>query len=148
MTQLTKAIAFATVAHAGQTDKIGADYIRHPLRVMESLRFTDEATMVVGVLHDVIEDTDMTMVDAQVGLDLTPDQVLALDAVTRRHGETYLNFARRIHALPGDAGIMAEWVKRMDIIDNSAVWRRPPQWQTHPLPRYAQALAILNGEAE
>ena len=48
----------ARQAHAGQVDKAGADYIEHPLRVME--RGENEEQKIVGVLHDVVEDSDWT----------------------------------------------------------------------------------------
>ena len=54
MSNLQKAISIAVEAHEGQTDKGGSPYILHPLRVMMSLKTEDE--MIVGVLHDVIED--------------------------------------------------------------------------------------------
>ena len=52
MTTLQKAIEIAYEAHAGQYDKAGADYINHPLRVMEKGKTEEEK--IVGVLHDVI----------------------------------------------------------------------------------------------
>ena len=58
MATLERAIEIAKKAHEGQIDKAGADYIGHPLRVMEMGRTEDEK--IVGVLHDVIEDSDWT----------------------------------------------------------------------------------------
>ena len=58
MSTLPKAIEIATQAHAGQVDKSGKDYIGHPLRVMEMGKTEEEK--IVGVLHDVVEDTDWT----------------------------------------------------------------------------------------
>ncbi len=54
MSNLQKAISIAVEAHKGQTDKGGSPYILHPLRVMMSLETEEE--MIVGVLHDVVED--------------------------------------------------------------------------------------------
>lgn len=56
---LDKAIRIATIAHEGQKDKAGAPYILHPLRVMMTL--SDETERICAVLHDVIEDTDITI---------------------------------------------------------------------------------------
>ena len=56
MSTLERAIQIATEAHKGQLDKAGRDYIGHPLRVMAMGKTEDEK--IVGVLHDVIEDTD------------------------------------------------------------------------------------------
>ena len=55
MSTLERAIEIASVAHKGQFDKAGNDYIGHPLRVMEMGKTENEK--IVGVLHDVIEDT-------------------------------------------------------------------------------------------
>lgn len=59
MSTLQRAIEIATKAHAGQFDKGGKEYIGHPLRVMEMGK--TEAEKIVGVLHDVIEDTSITI---------------------------------------------------------------------------------------
>ena len=52
------ALALATRAHEGQVDHAGAPYILHPIRVAERCR-TMEAK-IVALLHDTIEDTDLT----------------------------------------------------------------------------------------
>ena len=61
MATLEKAIEIAVRAHAGQVDKAGQPYILHPIRVM--LRMGSEAERITGVLHDVIEDSDVTLED-------------------------------------------------------------------------------------
>jgi len=58
MSTLQRAIEIATEAHLGQFDKAGKEYIGHPLRVME-MGVTEEEK-IVGVLHDIVEDTDWT----------------------------------------------------------------------------------------
>lgn len=58
MSTLERAIQIATEAHKGQFDKAGREYIGHPIRVMEMGKTEDEK--IVGVLHDVIEDSDWT----------------------------------------------------------------------------------------
>lgn len=55
---LDEAIQFAVEKHAGQVDKSGRPYILHPLRVMQS--FEDPLEKIVAVLHDVLEDCDVT----------------------------------------------------------------------------------------
>ena len=55
---LERAIEIAVEAHKGAKDKGGNPYVLHPLRVMLSLR-TEEERM-VGVLHDVVEDSEWT----------------------------------------------------------------------------------------
>jgi (p)ppGpp synthase/HD superfamily hydrolase len=61
MSTLTTAILLATKAHHGQVDKGGNPYILHPLRVMLSMPTI--AGKMVGVLHDVVEDTPITIED-------------------------------------------------------------------------------------
>jgi (p)ppGpp synthase/HD superfamily hydrolase len=104
------AIALAVQAHRGQRDKAGKPYILHPLRVM--LRLEDEEAMVVAVLHDVVEDSSVISADLR---DLGyPTEVLeALDAVTRRQGESYADFIDRAAENP-----LARRVKLADLADN------------------------------
>ena len=59
MPTLEEAIALATEAHRGRTDKNGAPYILHSLRVMT--RMQSETDTIVAVLHDVVEDTPVTI---------------------------------------------------------------------------------------
>ena len=61
MSTLEQAIEIATEAHRGQRDKAGNDYIGHPLRVMAAGKTPEEK--IVGVLHDVVEDSDWTLGD-------------------------------------------------------------------------------------
>ena len=86
MSPLESAILLAVQSHQGQRDKGGAPYILHPLRMM--LRMRSEVEMIVAILHDVVEDTQHTLVDLQqAGYS---EQVLeAVDCLTRRDGETY-----------------------------------------------------------
>ena len=68
--QLAKALEMASAYHCGQEDDGGYPYIFHPIRVMLAGRTWDER--IVGVLHDVIEDTDATLEDLEgLGFDGT-----------------------------------------------------------------------------
>lgn len=62
-TQLAKAIALASEKHMGQFDKGGMPYILHPLKTMHYLKNDDLELMAIAVLHDVVEDSDVTFVD-------------------------------------------------------------------------------------
>ena len=57
---LSKAVTLALKAHEGQVDKSGMPYAGHIMRVMAAGRTMDEK--IVGVLHDVVEDTEWTFV--------------------------------------------------------------------------------------
>ncbi|MBP8277859.1 MAG: HD domain-containing protein [Propionivibrio sp.] len=59
MPSLEHAIALAASAHSGQVDKAGQPYILHPLRLMLAVTTPDER--MAAVLHDVVEDTAITL---------------------------------------------------------------------------------------
>ena len=90
---LTKAIELAKKAHEGQIDKGGSPYIGHPFRVMN--QFEDEEEKIVGVLHDAVEDSDLTLEDlATAGFS---DRIIAaVDAITKREGEQIDNYLNRV----------------------------------------------------
>lgn len=111
MLTLERAIEIATAAHQGQTDKNGVPYIEHPLAVMAKVSTLDEK--IVAVLHDVLEDTSITVDDLRAE-GATESQIAALIAVTRQPGEAYLDAIRR--ALHDAIGRV---VKRADHEHNS-----------------------------
>lgn len=115
MPTLADAISLAAEAHAGQTDKAGAPYILHLLRVMQAQ--DTEKAMMAGVLHDLVEDTGFDFDDLRArGY---PDEVIeALRHVTKQKGESYQEFADRA----GQHSI-ARQVKIADLEDNMDVTR-------------------------
>lgn len=110
MATLEEAIAIAVEAHRGQTDRAGAPYILHPLRMMFGLR--TDAERMAAVLHDVVEDTDWTL-DALRERGFPEAVVKAVDHLTRREGETYEDFVHRAARHP-----VARRVKLADLEDN------------------------------
>ena len=64
---LEKAITFADAAHKGQKRKSGDPYITHPLSVADILIDwgMDIDTVVAGVLHDTVEDTEATLIEIE-----------------------------------------------------------------------------------
>ena len=114
---LEDAIILATGAHRGQVDKAGEPYILHPLRVMLELK--DEAGRIAAVLHDVIEDTRITVDDLREG-GYSEEVLRALEALTRREGESYQDFIERVAADP-----LARRVKLADLADNLDAGRLP-----------------------
>lgn len=130
--QLIEAITLAYDAHLDQVDKAGQPFIGHPLRVMAMLNTEDE--MVVGVLHDIIEDTDMQLTEPQFGF-LSVHQKRAIDAISRRPGEMYRDYIARC-----GQNELATAVKRADILDNADPRRR---WAGAPLSRYRWAWQYL-----
>ncbi len=117
MSVLAKAIAFASLKHVNQKDKGGNAYILHPLRMMMRLRSNDEELMAIAVLHDVIEDCDVSFDDLKE-LGMTERVISGVQALTRQNGETYEQFIDRV-TLNKDAML----VKREDLKDNSDLTR-------------------------
>jgi len=137
MSTLERAIAIAATAHAGQRDKGGNPYVLHPLRMMLRLSSLDE--QITAVLHDVVEDTDVTL-DALRAEGFSETVLEAVDAVTRRAGESYDVFVRRAAANP-----IGRRVKLVDLEDNSNLLRIPqPTERDHErLQRYRRAIEII-----
>ncbi len=110
MPALEDAIALAVEVHRGQVDKVGQPYVLHALRVM--FRLETELERIVGVLHDVVEDSDLTFEDLrQMGY--SEAIIAALDRVTRRADETYEEFIARSRTDP-----VSRRVKLADLEDN------------------------------
>lgn len=57
---LANAISIAALSHNGQTDKGGKPYILHTLKVMYYLKSEDYELMAIAVLHDVVEDQNIS----------------------------------------------------------------------------------------
>lgn len=114
---LHRAIEIALKAHQGQTDKYGAPYFGHVMRVSEFGKTTDEK--IVGALHDTIEDTDLTLDDLRK--EGFPENILyAVDCLTRRDNESYDEFTQRVTKSP-----LAVSVKLNDLRDNMDLRRIP-----------------------
>lgn len=85
MSTIERAIEIAARAHAGQVDKAGAPYILHPLRVMLAVK-TEEQQM-AAVLHDVVEDTEVTFNELRAE-GFAANVLEAVKALTKRDGES------------------------------------------------------------
>lgn len=139
---LERALAIATAAHAGQTQRNGEPFILHPLRVMLALSQGPaapagnelDALRIVAVLHDVVEDTEWTF-DQLRAEGLSDVRVAALDSVTKREGEAYPDFVRRSAADP-----IGRRVKLADLEDNLDA-RRLPTWKDKDGKRARKYLA-------
>jgi (p)ppGpp synthase/HD superfamily hydrolase len=141
MPTLEDAIILATGAHRGQKDRNDEPYIMHPIRVMAQLWGYDER--MVAILHDVIEDTDVTLDDLrQAGY---PDRIVAaVDAISKRKevDEPYSQYILRVKENP-----LATMVKIADLRDNSNLDRLPKveAYDLKRLDRYNRALQFLSG---
>lgn len=136
---IEKAVLIAVNAHKGQVDKGGNPYILHPLRLMFSRE--DETEKICAVLHDVIEDTDVTL-DYLREQGFSKEVLSALDALTRRKDETYEEFIDRIIE-----NKIACNVKLADLNDNMDLSRikNPTEKDYERLEKYKKAkYKILN----
>ena len=137
---LDDAIQLARRAHEGQLDKSGRPYIAHPLRVMGHVR--DEHERMAAVLHDVVEDTDVTL-DDLTALGCPPEVLAAVAAISRQPGEAQPAYLARVMANP-----IALTVKRADIADNMSadrMGRLDTATQERLTAKYEAALRQLDG---
>ena len=108
MSSLERAIQIAAQAHAGQVDKAGQPYILHPLRVM--LRMMTGEERIVGVLHDVVEDSEVSISEL-LAKGFSIEILTAIEALTKLDGETRVSAANRA------AG--NELARRVKLADNA-----------------------------
>ena len=111
----TKALEIAKECHKGQKDKGGHDYIGHPIRVSD--RCMSAKAAITGLLHDTIEDSDMTP-ERLLGLGFPADIVSVVDILTKRKGDKYADYIERI-----GANRIAREVKIADLEDNMDITR-------------------------
>lgn len=133
-----KAMALAYEAHHGQTDRSGVPYIFHPARVAE--HFTNEAVACTAWLHDVVEDTDLTIQDIRLaGFGTVICDALRL--LTHDKSVPYMDYVRAIAENP-----IAKAVKMADLQDNMDTSRLPEvdEAALKRLEKYREAYRILS----
>lgn len=118
-----RALAIARAAHQGQTRRYdGVPYIEHPIEVANILikhGITDERTICVALLHDVVEDTDVPI--EQIGVDFNHQIMRDVKALTCPPPAPGFNREKRKAAATQNvivAGPTAMLVKIADIISN------------------------------
>ena len=136
---IKKAALVAYNAHAGQTDKAGMPYIFHPFHVAEQM--TDEISVCVALLHDVVEDTAVTFGELEKQF---PWEVAdAVKLLTREEGEDYFEYIAKIKADP-----VAMAVKIADLKHNLDLSRLPEEMRTQAAleccKKYERALEMLS----
>jgi GTP diphosphokinase / guanosine-3',5'-bis(diphosphate) 3'-diphosphatase len=145
--KLAQAINCAAWNHREQMDTDGMPHSVHVLRVMIAVSkavppegYTKEEVMIAAALHDVVEDTDLTLDDIEKEWGKLIRDVV--DALTRRKyaNETYRDFIYRAKANPA-----ARLIKTADLLDN--IGRITPDLAGIE-KRYSTALAVLNDADE
>lgn len=90
---IKKAMNIAYQAHKNQVDKNGYPYIAHPLHLAEQM--TTENTAITALLHDVVEDSDITIFDLEnYGFDT--EIIKAVELLTRQNNITYKEYIEKI----------------------------------------------------
>jgi (p)ppGpp synthase/HD superfamily hydrolase len=112
---IEKALQIAAKAYEGQKDKDGQPYILHPLRVMAGVQGLD--AQMVAILHDVIEDTAVTLEDLRAA-GFSPTVLDGVVCVTHKKGERYADYVVRCKANP-----IGRQVKLADLEDNARLAR-------------------------
>ena len=137
---IERAIAIASEAHAGQVDKQGRPYILHVLRVM--VAGTTDEERIVGVLHDIIEDTEYRAVDL-LHLGFSPECVEAIVDLTHTKWQSNDEYYTQIKANP-----LALAVKRHDVDDNYSRLEEVVDLATRQRlkDKYDRARKVLFGE--
>ena len=104
-----KAMIIAFNAHLGQLDKSGVPYIYHPIHVAEQMSTEEEC--IVALLHDTVEDTDVTF--EQLEKDFSNTVIQALKLLTHDESVPYMDYVRNLKHNP-----IAKKVKIADLFHN------------------------------
>lgn len=139
MTLPETALSIALEAHQGQVDRAGKPYIDHVTRV--AAKQTGESAVTAAFLHDVLEDTALSA--AYLRTRGIPEEVVtAVVALTRKAGESYMDFIARAAQNP-----IAKQVKIADLIGNMNLGRliTVTYEDAKRIRKYAEALMALLG---
>ncbi len=139
-TEMTmKAMKMAYEAHLGQVDYCNIPYIYHPIHLAEQM--DDELSCTVALLHDVVEDTALTLDD--IARDFPEKVVEGVKCMTHLDGVDYYDYVRALKGNP-----IAKKVKMADLNHNLDATRcllvgfdeaRIARWRE----KYIRAMEIL-----
>ena len=140
-TNLTKkALKICFNAHINQVDKTGLPYVFHPFHLAEQMNSEDEVC--VALLHDTVEDTDITFEDL-INEGFNDNIISALKLLTHNDDTPYMDYIYKIKANP-----LARKVKLADLYHNSDLTRLdltvdkiPPKYEI-----YLDAIKFLESE--
>lgn len=132
-----KAMLIAYHAHKDHIDKGGMPYIFHPLHLAEQM--DTEYSVVTALLHDVIEDSDISLEDLRA--EGFPEPILeALSLLTHEKHTPYLEYVQRLKK-----NELAKKIKLADLAHNSDLSRLPVQdtCARQRFEKYQRAIALL-----
>ena len=137
-TNLTKkALKLCFEAHKEQVDKSGMPYVFHPFHLAEQM--TDETTTVVALLHDVVEDTELTFEDIEKQ-GFGEEIISALKLLTHNDDTPYMDYVTKIKNNKIAIVVKLADLKhnsdltRLDIVDEKALKRKE---------KYEKAIKLL-----
>lgn len=134
--QICKAMELCYRAHAGQVDKSGMPYVFHPIHLAEQM--DDEVSTVVALLHDVVEDTDISFADLEQ-MGFQPEVLEALRLLTHDKAVAYQDYVQALSVNP-----VARKVKMADLQHNMDITRRVNDPNVRePKLKYVAALKML-----
>lgn len=134
--QTKKAMIIAYNAHHGQVDKSGVPYIFHPIHVAEQMETEEEC--IVALLHDTVEDTNITFEVLEKEFSATIIEALKL--LTHDESIDYFDYVRNLKSNP-----IAKKVKLADLYHNSDITRmeNPTEKDWKRKEKYQKAIQIL-----
>lgn len=134
-----KAMKLAYEKHSGQFDRSGLPYIFHPFHLAEQM--DDEDSVIVALLHDVVEDTDTTFDDLE-SMGFSDRVIAAIKLLTRQDTTDYFEYVKKISADP-----IATMVKIADLKHNSDLSRlnKVSEKDIARVEKYKKCLDFLTG---
>lgn len=136
-TRLTKlALNICFNAHKEQYDKSGVPYVFHPFYL--ATKMEDEYSTCVALLHDVVEDTDITL--EELAKDFPNEVIEALSLLTHDLDVPYFDYVLKIKE-----NKIAKAVKLADLGHNSDLTRmeNPTEWDLKRQEKYLKAIELL-----
>lgn len=132
-----KALKLCFEVHKEQKDKSGLPYVFHPFHLAEQM--DDENSVIVALLHDVVEDSDMTFIDLEK-MGFSIEVISALKLLTHEHDVDYFEYVNKIKENP-----LATKVKLADLKHNSDASRleKMTEKDIGRANKYKKAIQIL-----
>lgn len=137
-TNLTKkALKLCFEAHKEQVDKSGMPYVFHPFHLAEQM--TDETTTVVALLHDVVEDTELTFDDLEKQ-GFGEEIISVLKLLTHNDDTPYMDYVAKIKNNKIATAVKLADLRhnsdltRLDVVDEKALKRKE---------KYEKAIKLL-----
>ena len=123
-------------AHHGQFDKSGVPYVFHPIHLAEQM--DTESECIVALLHDVVEDTDITI--EYLATEFSENIIQAIKLLTHDDSVPYMDYIRKIKS-----NSLAKNVKLADLEHNSDTTRleNPTEKAIKRWEKYREAREIL-----